>query len=49
MKKVLLAAKNNYQIVITVLTLAAILSCYGYGKYQKAQAQRVDSAIEKTR
>lgn len=47
MKRVLVTVKNNYQIIMAALTIAAVASCFAAGQIQKAQAQKV--AIEKTR
>jgi len=49
MKKVLVNVKNNYQLYIAALTIAAITACFAYGQIQKAQAQNARMAIEKTR
>lgn len=49
MKKVLVNVKNNYQLYIAALTIAAITACFAYGQCQKAQAAQVRQAIEKTR
>lgn len=49
MKKALANIKNNYQLYIAALTVAAISACFIYGQTQKAQAQNARIAIEKTR
>ncbi len=49
MKKLLAVTKNNYQLIISAVTIAAILTCFAYGQIQKANAQQVKSAIEKTK
>lgn len=49
MKKLLATTKQNYQLIISALTIATILSCFVYGQVNKAQAQKVAQAVEKTR
>lgn len=49
MKKALVNIKQNYQLYIAALTIAAISACFIYGQCQKVQAAQVRQAIEKVK